>query len=162
MPIENVQMGEGVRILFPDLVNLYGCAIGKGTTVGPFVEIQKGAIIGEDCIISSHSLICEGVTLGDRVFIGHGVILCNEKHPRAGRKEKWGLKEKDRIVVEDDASIGSGAVILPGVTVGKGAEIGAGMVVTKPVYSGQTVINRFHRTHWVLRDGEAYDESLQG
>ena len=139
MPIESVRMGEGVKIWHPDLVNLYGCQIGAGTTIGPFVEIQKGVVIGENCIISSHSLICEGVTLSDDVFIGHGVIFCNEKHPRVGRPG-WTLPPENAILVGTGASIGSGAVILPGVIIGSDAEVGAGAIITRDVSPGAVVI----------------------
>lgn len=126
--------GEGeVFIPHPHLVNLYGCTIGEGTTIGPFVEIQKGAVVGRDCTISSHSFICEGVTIGDGVFIGHGVIFCNERWPMANRPIKWELHQEQRVWVGDGAVLGSGARILPGVTIGEGAVIGCGAIVTKGV-----------------------------
>ena len=141
MPIgASVKLGDmGVEIYYPALVNLYGCQIGAGTTIGPFVEIQKGVVIGKNCTISSHSLLCEGVTLADNVFIGHGVIFCNEKHPQANRPG-WTLPPENAIFVGTAASIGSGAVILPGVIIGVGAEVGAGAVVTRNVPAGATVV----------------------
>src|SRR5215471_11743014 len=124
MPIAaNVVLGQGVRVFQPDLVNLYGCTIGDETKVGAFVEVQKNALIGSRCKISSHSFICEGVTIEDDVFVGHGVMFINDLYPRAtvdGRLQD----EADWAVVptrvKRGASIGSGAVILCGVTIGEG------------------------------------------
>jgi UDP-2-acetamido-3-amino-2,3-dideoxy-glucuronate N-acetyltransferase len=138
MPISNnVKLGEGVRIPQPDLVNLYGCIIGNQTMIGAFVEIQSGATIGARCKISSHSFICEGVTIEDEVFVGHGVMFINDRHPRATtdagelqKREDWQL-EPTRV--RRRASIGSHATILCGLTVGEGATIGAGAVVTRDV-----------------------------
>jgi len=136
MPIApNVRLAEGVILHHPELVNLYGCEIGEGTAVGPFVEIQKGASIGRLCKISSHSFICEGVTIEDEVFVGHGVMFINDRRPRA--QGPWTL---ERTMVRRGASIGSGAVILCGVTVGEGALVGAGAVVTRDVAAGATVV----------------------
>lgn len=137
MPIaSSVRLGTNVTIFQPDLVNLYGCAIGDETRVGAFVEIQKNATIGRLCKISSHSFICEGVTIEDEVFIGHGVMFINDRFPRAtagGRLQT----DADWAVVPTricrGASIGSGAVIMCGVTVGERAMVGAGAVVTKDV-----------------------------
>ena len=143
MPITpDVKLGPGVRVFHPDLVNLYGCSIGADTKVGSFVEIQKNAFIGERCKISSHTFICEGVTIEDEVFVGHGVMFINDKYPRA-TVEGGGLQtEADWGVVPTRvgkrASIGSGAVILCGVTIGEGALIGAGAVVTHDVMPGAT------------------------
>lgn len=132
----------------PDVVvyaftNLYGCEIGAGTRIGPFVEVQRGAKIGARCKIQSHSFICDGVELGDEVFVGHGVMFINDKRPRAtdatGRlqsEDDWTLL---RTAVADGVSIGSGAVILGGVRIGHGALIGAGAVVTADVAAGETV-----------------------
>lgn len=138
MPIsENVQLGKGVRIPQPELVNLYGCVIGDQTLIGPFVEIQGGAKIGVRCKISSHSFICEGVTLEDEVFVGHGVMFTNDRHPRATtgsgelqQQADWKL-EPTRVCRR--ASIGSHATVLCGLTIGEGAIIGAGAVVTRDV-----------------------------
>ncbi len=138
----DVKLGKNVVI--SDFVNLYGCVLGDETRVGPFVEIQKNVVIGRRCKIQSHTFICEGVTLGDGVFVGHGVLFINDRHP-AAVTQKGGLKtEKDwkleKTVVKDQVSIGSGAVILCGVTLGKGCLIGAGAVVTKDVPAGVTVV----------------------
>ena len=133
----------------PDVVvhsftNLYGCAIGAGSRIGPFVELQRGVTIGSRCKIQSHAFVCEGVTIADEVFVGHGVVFVNDKHPRAtdgaGRLQTSGDWELMAIVVERGASIGSGAVILGGVTIGERAMIGAGAVVTRDVSAGATVV----------------------
>jgi len=137
----DVKLGPGVRI--HGFVNLYGCEIGAETRLGCFVEIQKGVKIGARCKISSHTFICEGVTIEDEVFIGHGVQFCNDKHPQAcdadGRPVSFELGEVDRILVCHGASIGSGAVILPWVTIGRYAVVGAGAVVTHNVSDFETV-----------------------
>lgn len=137
----DVDLGERVRIF--SFVNLYGCAIGDDTQIGAFVEIQRGARIGRRCKISSHTFICEGVTIEDECFIGHGVLFINDRRPRAVKpdgslqaREDWTC-EPTRIARR--ASIGSGAVILDGVTVGEGALVGAGAVVTHDVAAGETV-----------------------
>ncbi|QPF86539.1 N-acetyltransferase [Bradyrhizobium genosp. L] len=138
MPIKNdVELGPDVKIFQPDLVNLYGCSIGAQTRIGAFVEIQAGAAIGSRCKISSHSFICEGVTIEDEVFLGHGVMFTNDKFPRA-TTEAGELQTSDDWKVEltrvgRRASIGSNATILCGITIGEGATIGAGSVVTKDV-----------------------------
>ena len=144
MPIAaSVRLGEGVQIVHPDLVNLYGCAIGDGTRIGTFVEIQKNASIGRSCKISSHTFVCEGVTIEDEVFVGHGVMFINDPRPRATAPGGGLQTEADWTVVPTrvcrGASIGSGAVILCGVTIGAGAMIGAGAVVTRDVPEGATV-----------------------
>lgn len=144
MPIaDDVRLGKDVKIFHPQLVNLYGCAIGAGTRIGAFVEVQKNAMIGERCKISSHSFICEGVVIEDEVFIGHGVMFINDRFPRATNTAGELQGESDWKViptrVEKRASIGSGAVILCGVTIGAGAMIGAGAVVTRDVPPGATV-----------------------
>jgi UDP-2-acetamido-3-amino-2,3-dideoxy-glucuronate N-acetyltransferase len=137
MPISaNVVLGKGVRIFQPDLVNLYGCTLGDDTKVGAFVEIQKQAFIGSRCKISSHTFICEGVTIEDDVFVGHGVMFINDLYPRATTDGRLQTEEDWHVVptrVKRGASIGSGAVILAGVTIGKGALIGAGAVVTHDI-----------------------------
>lgn len=136
MPIaENVKLAPGVILHYPELVNLYGCEIGEGSAIGPFVEIQKGASVGRRCKVSSHSFLCEGVTLEDEVFIGHGVMFINDRHPRA--QGEWTL---EKTLVRKGASIGSGAAILCGVTIGEGALVGAGAVVTKDVAPGEVVV----------------------
>lgn len=144
MPIgSDVRLGKDVRIFQPDLVNLYGCIIGDYTKIGAFVEIQKNAAIGARCKISSHSFICEGVTIEDAVFIGHGVMFINDRNPKAVNSEgnlsgggDWVL---EKTLVERGASIGSGAVILCGITVGARSTVGAGAVVTKDVPPGAVV-----------------------
>jgi UDP-2-acetamido-3-amino-2,3-dideoxy-glucuronate N-acetyltransferase len=133
----------GADVIVHSFTNLYGCRIGDGTRVGTFVEIQRGATVGARCKIQSHTFICDGVTIGDAVFIGHGVIFVNDKRPRA-TADGGGLQtEQDwtllRTVVEDGASVGSGAVILGGVRIGAGALVGAGAVVTQDVPAGVTV-----------------------
>lgn len=138
MPIsDNVRLGEGVMIHHPQLVNLYGCAVGSGSRVGAFVEIQKNASVGERCKISSHTFICEGVTIEDEVFVGHGVMFINDIFPRATTEGGAAQSEADWAVVptlvKARASIGSNATIMGGVTIGEGALIGAGAVVTKDV-----------------------------
>lgn len=143
MPIsENVSLAEGVTITHPELVNLYGCTVGASTNVGPFVEIQRNAVIGSKCKIQSHTFICEGVTIGDAVFVGHGVMFTNDLMPRAtaatGDLADDGDWELRKTAIEDNVSIGSGAVILP-VTIGHGALVGAGAVVTKDVPPGAIV-----------------------
>jgi acetyltransferase-like isoleucine patch superfamily enzyme len=134
---KDVQLGEGVVIFHPDLVNLYGCQIGAGTKIGSFVEIQKGASIGARCKISSHSFICEGVEIEDGVFVGHGVMFINDTYPKAVGEDGELQTEADwqliRTRVKTRASIGSNATILCGITIGENALIGAGAVVTKDV-----------------------------
>ena len=133
----DVQLGEGVVIFHPDLVNLYGCKIGAGTKIGSFVEIQKGASIGARCKISSHSFICEGVEIEEGVFVGHGVMFINDTYPKAVSEDGELQTEADwqliRTRVKTRASIGSNATILCGITIGESALVGAGAVVTKDV-----------------------------
>ena len=143
MPIVNVELGRDVQIVQPELVNIYGCKIGDETKVGPFVEIQSGVDIGARCKISSHSFLCEGVTIEDEVFVGHGVMFINDIEPRA-TAGGGGLQTKDDWVlvptlVRRGASIGTGAVIMGGVTIGERAMIGAGAVVTRNVGAGEVV-----------------------
>jgi UDP-2-acetamido-3-amino-2,3-dideoxy-glucuronate N-acetyltransferase len=139
--LEDVELGEGVIV--HSFTNLYGCRIGTATTVGPFVEIQRGVVVGESCKLQSHSFLCEGVRIGDRVFVGHGVLFVNDKWPRAttaeGRRTESGDWELLPIVVEDGASLGSGALIAGGVRIGGEALVGAGAVVTRDVPSGTVV-----------------------
>jgi UDP-2-acetamido-3-amino-2,3-dideoxy-glucuronate N-acetyltransferase len=138
---DDVVLGEDVTV--HEFVNLYGCTIGAGSRIGTFVEIQRGATVGRSCKISSHTFICTGVHLGDRVFVGHGVMFVNDKHPRACNPDgtpmgpgDWTLTE---TWLEDDVAIGSGATILCGVRIGRGASVGAGAVVTRDVPPGGTV-----------------------
>src|SRR5918994_690452 len=137
----DVELGRNVKIY--DFVNLYGCKIGDNTKIGTFVEIQKGARIGSNCKISSHSFICEGVTIEDNVFVGHHVVFINDRYPRATTQSGALQTDTDWKVVstriKQGASIGSGAVILCGVTVGEGAIVGAGSVLTKDVRA-QTIV----------------------
>jgi len=138
--IRDVVIGKNVRYF--GFVNLYECSIGDDTKLGTFVEIQKNAIIGRRCKISSHTFICEGVKIGDDVFVGHGVMFINDRHPRAivdGKPivNEWCLEE---TIVEDGAAIGSNATILCGIRIGKGALIGAGSVVTHDVPANTTVV----------------------
>ena len=137
MITDDVELADGVVIHHPDLVNLYGCKIGAGTRIGPFVEIQKGSSVGANCKISSHSFICECVHIEDGVFLGHGVVFCNDNYPRA-------VSDSGRLLVEEDyqllttrvgrrAAIGSNATVIGGITIGENALVGAGAVVTHDV-----------------------------
>jgi acetyltransferase-like isoleucine patch superfamily enzyme len=142
MPIKDVKLGKDVRIFQLDLVNLYGCTIGDETKIGAFVEIQKNASIGARCKISSHTFICEGVTVEEEVFVGHGVIFINDPEPRATTDGKLQSEVDWAVIptrVKKGASIGSGAVIMCGVTIGERAMIGAGAVVTHDVEPGAIV-----------------------
>jgi acetyltransferase-like isoleucine patch superfamily enzyme len=139
--LHDVRWGRDVVV--QAFTNLYGCRLGDGTRIGPFVEIQRGVVVGERCKIQSHTFICEGVTLGDGVFVGHGVMFVNDKLPRATAEDgalqcddDWELL---RTTIADGASLGSGAVVLGGVTVGEGALVGAGAVVTADVAPGAVV-----------------------
>ncbi|MEX6689932.1 acyltransferase [Danxiaibacter flavus] len=133
--LRNVTVGENVMIYH--FVNAYGCLIDDGTRIGCFVEIQKGATIGKNCKISSHTFICEGVHIEDNVFVGHNVTFINDKFPRATNEDGSMQTDADwnciETIVEEGASIGSGATILCGVRIGKHAVVGAGSVVTKDV-----------------------------
>jgi UDP-2-acetamido-3-amino-2,3-dideoxy-glucuronate N-acetyltransferase len=138
----DVVIAEGVVIHHRDLVNLYGCRVGADTKIGAFVEIQKGAAIGRRCKISSHTFVCEGVTIEDDVFVGHGVMFINDRYPRATAGGRLQTDADWQVVptrVEQGASIGSGAVVLCGITIGPGAMVGAGAVVTRDVPAGATV-----------------------
>lgn len=131
-----VRLGDNVKIFQPHLVNLYGCEIGDNTKIGPFVEIQKNANIGKNCKISSHSFICEGVTIEEEVFIGHGVKFINDKSPKATINGNLMTENDWKVVptlVKKGASIGTNATILCGLTIGENAIVGAGSVVTKDV-----------------------------
>ena len=140
--LTDVDFGEGVVV--HSFTNLYGCRIGDNTRIGPFVEIQRGAVVGANCKIQSHTFICDGVTIEDEVFVGHGVVFVNDKSPRATRPggglqtgEDWLLEP---VVVERGASVGSGAVILGGIRIGSEALVGAGAVVTSDVAAGAVVV----------------------
>jgi UDP-2-acetamido-3-amino-2,3-dideoxy-glucuronate N-acetyltransferase len=138
VPIDDrVVLGLNVAIFHPDLVNLYGCSIGDETKVGAFVEIQKNVVIGKRCKISSHSFICEGVTIEDEVFVGHGVMFTNDVYPRATNADGSLQTQADwkdlPTKVCRGASIGSHATVLPNLTIGEGALVGAGAVVTRDV-----------------------------
>ena len=137
----DVKLGRDVSIY--NFVNLYGCEIGDGSRIGSFVEIQKGARVGRNCKISSHTFICEGVTIEDEVFVGHNVTFINDKYPRAtsvdGSLQTAADWKVVPTVVKRGASIGSGATLLCGVTIGEGAIVGAGAVVTANVSPGTTV-----------------------
>jgi acetyltransferase-like isoleucine patch superfamily enzyme len=138
MPIsQNVTLQGDVTIHHPDLVNLYGCTVGNGSKIGSFVEIQKGAAVGERCKISSHSFVCEGVTIEDEVFVGHGVMFTNDRFPRATNPDGSAQTDADWTLeltrVRRRASIGSNATIVCGVTIGEGALVAAGAVVIRDV-----------------------------
>jgi acetyltransferase-like isoleucine patch superfamily enzyme len=137
MPVYNVQLGENVKIFYPEMVNLYGCAIGDETRIGPFIEIQSGVTIGKRCKIQSHTFICEGVTIEDGVFVGHGVMFINDLFPKALNADGELQTPSDWTLVptrvSEGASIGSNATILGGITIGKHALVGAGAVVTKDI-----------------------------
>jgi UDP-2-acetamido-3-amino-2,3-dideoxy-glucuronate N-acetyltransferase len=139
--IDDVHFGD--KVVVSAFTNLYGCEIGDETRIGPFVEIQRGAVIGARCKIQSHSFICTGVEIGDEVFVGHGTVFINDRFPRA-TTESGVLKSEDawhleQTFVERGAAIGSGAVILGGVRIGAGALIGGGAVVTRDVAPGEVV-----------------------
>ncbi|GIK23348.1 MAG: acyltransferase [Ignavibacterium sp.] len=133
--LNNVKLGKDVKIF--DFVNLYGCSIDDNSKIGTFVEIQKNASVGKNCKISSHTFICEGVHIGDSVFVGHNVTFINDKYPRSANPDGSIQTESDWNVVEtfvkNGASIGSSSTILCGVTIGENAIVGAGAVVTKDV-----------------------------
>ena len=152
--IADVEFGEEVVVF--SFTNLYGCRIGDGTRVGPFVEIQRGATIGARCKIQSHSFICDGVEIGDDVFVGHGVLFINDKFTRATNEAGELATEADwellPVRVGRGASIGSGAVILGGVQIGERALIGAGAVVTRDVDAGATVVGVPARARLVASD----------
>jgi len=133
---KDVRLADGVKIFQPDLVNLYGCTVGSETKIGAFVEIQKNAVVGARCKISSHAFICEGVTIEDEVFVGHGARFINDRYPQAtvgGRLQTEADWKVTPTLVKRGASIGSGAVIMCGITIGEYALVGAGAVVTRDV-----------------------------
>ncbi len=140
--LDDVELGEDVHV--QSFTNLYGCRIGSGTRIGPFVEIQRGAVVGERCKIQSHTFVCDGVEIGDEVFVGHGVLFINDRRPQATTEagelqgaDDWQL---ERTTVGAGASLGSGAIVLGGVTIGERALVGAGAVVTRDVEPGATVV----------------------
>lgn len=139
--IRDVEFGDDVVVL--SFVNLYGCRIGDGSRIGPFVEIQQDAAVGARCKVSSHAFVCTGVVLEDEVFVGHGVLFTNDRYPRATTphgelqtEDDWTL---ERTIVRRRAAIGSGAVVLAGVSIGEQATVGAGAVVTRDVEAGAVV-----------------------
>jgi acetyltransferase-like isoleucine patch superfamily enzyme len=138
----DVKLGQNVKL--SKFINLYGCEIGDESKIGAFVEIQKNASVGERCKISSHTFICEGVTIEDNVFIGHGVMFINDSFPRAtaadGNLQTEADWKVERTVVKKGASIGSGATILSNVSIGENAIVGAGSVVTKDVPPSSIVV----------------------
>ena len=140
--LDDVELGAGAVV--HSFVNLYGCRIGAGTRIGTFVEVQRGAEIGANCKIQSHTFICDGVRIEDEVFVGHGVVFVNDKHPRAtgdgGALQTEADWELLPTVIERGASIGSGATILGGVRIGAEATVGAGAVVVRDVAPGATVV----------------------
>jgi acetyltransferase-like isoleucine patch superfamily enzyme len=155
--LDDVSLGEGVAIYA--FTNLYGCTIGSDTRIGTFVEVQRGVTIGSACKIQSHTFICDGVRIEDEVFVGHGVVFVNDKHPRATDAEGSLQNESDwellETVVERRASIGSGATILGGVRIGAEATVGAGAVVTADVPAGATVVGNPARVLPERRVGSA-------
>jgi len=132
---EDVRLGERVRL--SPFVNLYGCEVGADTRIGAFVEVQRGATIGQRCKISSHSFVCSGIVIEDEVFVGHGVVFINDRFPRAsnpdGSPQQEGDWRLEATVVRRGASIGSGAIVMCGVEIGEGAMVGAGALVTRDV-----------------------------
>ena len=138
----DVKLGQGVKL--SKFINLYGCQIGDETKIGAFVEIQKNASVGRRCKISSHTFVCEGVTIEDNVFVGHGVTFINDSHPRAttanGQLQTEADWNVEKTIVKKGASIGSGSTILANVTIGEGAMVGAGSVVTKDVPANTIVV----------------------
>jgi UDP-2-acetamido-3-amino-2,3-dideoxy-glucuronate N-acetyltransferase len=140
--IDDVSFGENV-IVHP-FTNLYGCRIGDNTRIGPFVEVQRGAVIGSNCKIQSHTFICDGVEIEDEVFVGHGTLFINDNYPRAttdqGDIDREHYLNFMAIFVGRRATLGSGALVLGGVRIGEGATVGAGAVVTRDVALGETVI----------------------
>jgi acetyltransferase-like isoleucine patch superfamily enzyme len=136
----DVKLGQNVKL--SKFLNLYGCSIGDNTKIGAFVEIQKNAMVGRNCKISSHTFICEGVSIEDNVFVGHGVVFINDSYPRAtanGQLQTEADWKVERTLIKRGASIGSGATILSNITIGENAIIGAGSVVTKDVPANAVV-----------------------
>jgi acetyltransferase-like isoleucine patch superfamily enzyme len=155
----DVKLGKGVKL--SKFINMYGCTIGDDTKIGAFVEIQKNASVGRRCKISSHTFVCEGVTIEDNVFIGHGVMFINDIYPRAtanGELQTEADWKVERTVIKNGASIGTGATILANVTIGENAIVGAGSVVTKNVPANTIVAGNPAK---VLRKIESAVEALK-
>jgi acetyltransferase-like isoleucine patch superfamily enzyme len=155
----DVKLGKGVKL--SKFINMYGCEVGDDTKIGAFVEIQKNASVGRQCKISSHTFICEGVTIEDNVFIGHGVMFINDIYPRAtanGQLQTEADWKVERTVIKNGASIGTGATILANVTIGENAIVGAGSVVTKDVPANCIVAGNPAK---VLRKIESAVEALK-
>jgi acetyltransferase-like isoleucine patch superfamily enzyme len=156
----DVKLGRDVKL--SKFINLYGCEIGDETKIGAFVEIQKNAVVGKRCKISSHTFVCEGVTIEDNVFVGHGVTFINDSYPRATTAEGGLQTEADwkveRTVVKKGASIGSGSTILSNISIGENAIVGAGSVVTKDVPANTIVAGNPAR---VLRQIEEILETTE-
>lgn len=152
----DVELGRNVKIY--DFTNLYGCQVGDDTKIGTFVEIQKGSRVGRACKISSHTFICEGVTIEDNVFIGHGVMFTNDRYPRAANPDGALQTEDDWLceptLVKRGASIGSGATLLCGITIGENAVVGAGSVVTHDVPADAIVAGNPARVLRSLNEGD--------
>ena len=146
MSIKNSKIHKSVKIVKPNLVNIYGCKIDRNTKIGPFVEIQKDVSIGKNCKISSHTFICSGVIIKNNVFVGHNVVFINDKDPKAVNKDGKLKTEKDwkleKTFIEDGASIGSGAVIMCGVKIEKNSIVGAGSLVLTNVPKNSIYINK--------------------
>jgi len=151
---EDVKLGKDVRL--SKFINLYGCVIGDNTKIGAFVEVQKNAYIGKHCKISSHTFICEGVTIEDNVFVGHNVSFINDSYPRAtaanGQLQTEADWKVEPILVKKGASIGSGSTILSNITIGENAIIGAGSVVTKDVPANTIVAGNPARVKRRIKD----------
>ena len=146
MSIKNSKIHKSVKIVKPNLVNIYGCKIDRNTKIGPFVEIQKDVSIGKNCKISSHTFICSGVIIKNNVFVGHNVVFINDKDPKAVNKDGKLKTEKDwkleKTFIEDGASIGSGSVIMCGVKIEKNSIVGAGSLVLANVPENSIYINK--------------------
>lgn len=154
---KDVVFGQRVVLYHPDLINLYGCRIGDDTKIGAFVEVQKGVVVGSRCKVSSHTFICEGVTIEDDAFVGHGVMFINDRYPRATADGRLQTEVDWQVIptlVRQGASIGSGAVILCGVTIGTQAMVGAGAVVTHDVPDYAIVVGVPARVRGDVRDRE--------
>ena len=158
MPIApDVKLGRDVQIHQPTLVNLYGCSIGDETKIGAFVEVQKNVSIGRHCKISTHTFVCEGVVIEDEVFVGHGVMFINDRYPRATTDGQLQTEEDWQVIptrVKRGASIGSGAVIMCGITIGEKAVVGAGAVVTHDVSDHGIVMGVPAKSTGDIRDRE--------
>jgi UDP-2-acetamido-3-amino-2,3-dideoxy-glucuronate N-acetyltransferase len=152
----DVELGSNVSIPQPALVNLYGCRIGDDTRIGPFVEIQRGVVIGDRCKIQSHTFVCTGVVIEDEAFVGHGVVFINDRFPRAttsaGELKSQADWDLEGTTVERGAAIGSGAVILAGLRIGAEAVVGAGAVVTRDVPAATIVAGNPARVKQARRD----------